>query len=310
VYYQQIKLLFSIFTLIIVSFASNLLLADAITELPAKHNDAANMTYHGIYDNKAITLKHGQWSGLPFVQGASTRPSVGLIKEFGFSGDINADGTDELVVILWENSGGSGTQIYMAIITSRYGKMTNLSTVHLGDRIQLRMGRVHNGGIELDVIQSSDKDAKCCPGEKVLRSWVLQNNLGDKQLIEQAPVTLGRFTVSDIRDLNWKLERFSWRSLMPKNKLITLSYKDGKFMGHSGCNRYFASVSSDIDSNKIKVGPAASTRMICHGEKMDLEEKFIRALSKVTELSFINGQLALIWNDGDSDGTMIFSIIK
>ena len=73
-------------------------------------NDAANMLYHGIYDNKDITLKDGKWSGKPYVQGAASRPTAGLIKNFTLSGDIDDNGIQERVVFLWESSGGSGTR--------------------------------------------------------------------------------------------------------------------------------------------------------------------------------------------------------
>ncbi|WP_198264564.1 META domain-containing protein [sulfur-oxidizing endosymbiont of Gigantopelta aegis] len=304
----QRKIDLALINLFLFCLYSSISSAMPISGISDKNSDAANMIYHGIYDNQAISLKNGQWSGLPFKKGVSSRPSIGLVKDFAFSGDINADGIPEQVVFLWENSGGSGTQIYMAIIGEKNGKMSNLSTVHIGDRIQLRMGRIYNGGIELDVIQASGSDAQCCPGEKVLRTWVLQNNLGSHELVEQKPISLGRLTIEDIRGLNWQLERFSWRNKVSDNNPITLKYNDGKLTGTSACNRYIASVSFNEDSNKIKVESTSGTRKICSAEKMELETKYLQALSNANRVSFINGKLALSWDDNNIERTMIFSL--
>ncbi|HAJ92935.1 MAG TPA: hypothetical protein DCO71_10040 [Gammaproteobacteria bacterium] len=70
----------------------------------------ANMAYSGIHDDD-VTLTDGYWEGEPVVAGGASRPSVGLIDDFMLAGDLDGDGTDEVVVFLWESSGGSGTYI-------------------------------------------------------------------------------------------------------------------------------------------------------------------------------------------------------
>ena len=57
----------------------------------------ANMTYSGIYDDD-VTLTDGRWEGEPFVADGASRPAVGIIDDFMLIGDLDGDGTDEVVV--------------------------------------------------------------------------------------------------------------------------------------------------------------------------------------------------------------------
>ena len=57
-----------------------------------------NIAYQGIFQH-TITLTNGHWVGEPFVTGGSSRPAVGLIDDFILTGDLNADGKDEAVVL-------------------------------------------------------------------------------------------------------------------------------------------------------------------------------------------------------------------
>jgi heat shock protein HslJ len=47
--------------------------------------------------------------------------------------------------------------------------------------------------------------------------------------------------------------------------------------------------------------------MACPPEQMDLEQKFLAQLDKVSGYTFLAGQLALTWTDKDKPGLLIFS---
>ena len=287
---------------IIMSNAS--MAASAVTsgEIPGI-KDAANMLYHGIYEDKEISLKDGKWTGVAFVKGGASKPSVGLINNFSFSGDIDGNGTEERVVFLWEHSGGSGTRVYMAVLAYREAKPVNLATHIIGDRVQLLMGRVSQGKIELDVIQSENGDAACCPASKVLRTWSLNNN----QLIENRPQSLGRLSLADLQGVEWTLTQMNWRESLAENTKITLTIEGDKVSGRSGCNRYFSTIKAGEMPNDIVIGQVAGTRMACPGDAMTIESRFLKALSNVSKYSFVNGHLALTWKDDDATSTMLFT---
>ena len=142
---------------------------------PVTSDELANMAYSGIYDN-AVTLKDGRWEGEPFVEGGASRPAVGMVDNFLLTGDLDNDGLDEAVVLLWESSGGSGVMSYVAVVGRRDGDTVNLGTALIGDRVQLRNGRIADGTIELDIIQQGPDDAACCPSQLASRFWTLGAN--------------------------------------------------------------------------------------------------------------------------------------
>ena len=81
---------------------------------------------------------------------------------------------------MWQNSGGTGTFVYIAVMSRVNGDVTNLATVPVGDRIQIRSGEIANGKIILHVLQAGKDDAMCCPSTLATRNWTLS----DGQLTE------------------------------------------------------------------------------------------------------------------------------
>ena len=57
----------------------------------------------------------------------------------------------------------------------------------------------------------------------------------------------------------------------------------------------------------MKIGLAMGTRMDCPGELMDLESKYLDALSKVTGFSFLAGKLVLTWEKDGNWSAMMFT---
>jgi len=268
--------------------------------------DASNMTYYGIYEKNGINLKEGMWTGQSVLMGGASRPRAGLIKDFTFTGDIGNNGIEDRVVFLWESTGGTGSWLYMAIIGNRDGKLINLATHLIGDRVQLIMGRVNQGKIELDVIQTGKGDAACCPTSKTLRTWSLGTDKKNHKLIEHKPQVLGHISLADLEGIEWTMTQMNWHDTLAENAKITMTFKDDKISGGSGCNRYFASVKTGEMPNDITFSQAGGTRMACPGDAMKLETRFLKALSSVNKYSFVNGQLALTWKNGDEVSVMLF----
>lgn len=129
-----------------------------------------NATYVDIYTSP-VTLSNGRWEGQPFMKGASSRPIIWLGDDIYLQGDLDNDGQDESAVILRKNSGGTGTYSYLAVMSLQQGKMINLATVYIGDRVQIQNGRFNKGEIILNIIQQGKDDAACCPTQKNTVSW-------------------------------------------------------------------------------------------------------------------------------------------
>lgn len=121
-------------------------------------------TFHGLGESKQpVTLRDGRWEGAPFVEGGASRPAVELIADFHLSGDLNGDGAGEAVVLLAGSSGGTGTNSYLAVAGRKEGRIENLATGLLGDRVQLRSAKMNRRRILLELVQAGPSDAACCP---------------------------------------------------------------------------------------------------------------------------------------------------
>ena len=156
--------------------------------VPPSRAEAGNITYGGI-DDSSVTLVNGGWEGQPWVEGGAARPRAGLADGFDVRGDMDGDGSDERVVLLWTSSGGSGTFDYLAVVArAPDGKAVNTATAPLGDRVKVHAARIEEGSLVLDVVQAGPNDAMCCPGQKVRRTFALEGS----GLMEISSEDLGR----------------------------------------------------------------------------------------------------------------------
>ena len=77
------------------------------TEAP-RLEAVADAIYRGIYETP-VRLVNGRFEGEPFAEGGMSRPTVQLIGGVLETGDLDGDGGEEAVVLLVENSGGTGS---------------------------------------------------------------------------------------------------------------------------------------------------------------------------------------------------------
>jgi hypothetical protein len=136
----------------------------------------ANATYQGVYE-QPVTLVDGSYEGEPFVEGGASRPTLTLLPEPIGSGDLNGDDLADAAVLLAENSGGSGTFIYLAAMLNTDSGTENVATTLLGDRIQVQGLSIESGRITVDAMTFADSDPQCCPSQPVTRTFELQGDM-------------------------------------------------------------------------------------------------------------------------------------
>ena len=276
--------------------------ANAAQDTPSTIIEPGDSTYLGIYEHP-ITLKDGHWQGAPFSEEGASRPTVGLVEDFRLTGDLDGDGEMESIVFLWENSGGSGTRIYLAVMGLQEGRLVNMSTTLIGDRIQLRAGRINKGKIELDVIQHGPNEPACCPSQKATRIW----SLVAEKLIQEETLLKGTLSLVDLEGVEWVLFRLKMKEALSAKPEVTLRFDGEKIVGASGCNRYFAGVKQSGNGLRdISISHVGSTRMACPEEAMDMERRYLEALEGVFQVSFLGGKLVLTWKKGEARHTMLF----
>jgi heat shock protein HslJ len=268
-------------------------LAPALAEL-------ANATYEGILA-EPITLKEGRWEGEPFEPDSASRPTVWLLGDLFTTGDLNGDKTPEAVVLLGENSGGSGTYVYVAVVGFAQGAMVNLSSDKVGDRVQIRSLALSGPNIVLEVVQAGPEDAACCPTQKASLTWSLQGN----RLVQTNSAATGTISVADLAGPEWLLTHFADTEPAPAEPEITLVFEAEGVAGGSGCNRYFGGI-SETAPQEISFGAMGATKMMCPEPIMALENRYLQALERVKRYSFLAGKLALSYQEAEITKTLLF----
>lgn len=139
-----------------------------------------NQTYQGIYD-APVQLSNGVYAGKPFEEGGATRPTVTLLEPFWATGDLNGDGVADGAAVLVENSGGSGSFVYLAAVVWQNEQAVNVSTLPLEDRLLAEELTLAEGKITLKATKHGPDDPMCCPSVKATMTFQLE---GDK-LVEK-----------------------------------------------------------------------------------------------------------------------------
>ncbi|MCL4833371.1 MAG: META domain-containing protein [Caldilineaceae bacterium] len=124
--------------------------------------DLTNGTYPGIYDEQ-VQLTDGAFAGEPFVAGGASRPTVTLVPDTTALGDLNGDGLADGVAVLVDDSGGSGTFVYLAARLAEKNASAMGVTLLLGDRVRVESMAIVNGQIEVVAATFTDSDPMCCP---------------------------------------------------------------------------------------------------------------------------------------------------
>ena len=275
--------------------------AGTVASGPPSAAELANMSYTGINEN-TVTLEDGRWEDKPFVEGGASRPVIGLVSDFRLTGDLDGDGIDEVVVLLWESSGGSGTFSYVAAAGRRDGKPVNLGTAFIGDRVQLRSGQIQEGVLRLDVVQQGPDDAGCCPSQNASRSWILDTY----GLHESEAQITGTASLQDIMDKEWVLIQLNKDEPVSEVPAVTLNFDGERLTGTSGCNRYFTAVTAGEIPGDLTIGMIGGTRMACPEEAMALESRYLEALGNVIKYGFLNGKLAMMSQQDDVTEILLF----
>jgi heat shock protein HslJ len=268
--------------------------ARAASEAPPTLDELASATYAGLQDLAGpVTLRDGLWQGPPVVEGGASRPEVRLVRGFRVTGDVDGDGAPEAVVLLVQSSGGTGSYLYAVVAGRRDGRVSNLGTAFLGDRVQVRAATIDAGRLRVFIVRAGPDDAMCCPGEVTVLGFALRPGAGLEPFA--ACEHPGRLSPAVLGGVEWVLREWDGGDPAPAVPEVTLTFADGRISGSAGCNRYFASVEAGDTPGAIAVGPVGATRMACPDPIEAVETRFLAALGRVEKFSFLAGRLAFIY---------------
>jgi heat shock protein HslJ len=252
-----------------------------------------NAEYRGIYA-EAIRLADGKYEGEPFVEGGASRPTVAFINVYAF-GDLDDDGLDDAVVVLVENSGGSGSFVYLAAVLNRDGNPENVATQFLGDRGQVQSLSIAGGEITVNLATHGPDDPMCCPSQQEVQVYALQGN----ELVQLS--TQGDLDITGVAWQWWGLVETepAAQSIVPNSENYTLVLQpDGSLHVKADCNVVGGAYTLEDDALAIELGP--STMAFC-GEA-SLDRQYLEWLGSVESYTLEDDQLIL----KASTGNMIF----
>ena len=95
------------------------------------------------------------------------------VTDFIASGDLNNDGVNEIIALIAENYGGTGTFVFLTVYSDVNGKLTFQTSNLVDDRPMLNALTIENGEIFLDAVTHSTEDPFCCPTLRTTRHYRL-----------------------------------------------------------------------------------------------------------------------------------------
>jgi hypothetical protein len=90
-------------------------------------------------------------------------------------GDLNADGVEDVVVILQTHNGGNGDTKELAALLNQNGQPYNVSTVDIGSPIAVEGLQIQAGEIIITGRTLGPNDPLCCPSQLTTLHFHLQN---------------------------------------------------------------------------------------------------------------------------------------
>jgi heat shock protein HslJ len=258
-------------------------------------------TVSGVFE-QAVTLTDGKYDGPPVEPGAASHPTLMLWEPAVVFGDVDGAPGSEAVAMLSSNSGGSGELVYVAVFGVRDGALKNLGTAQVGDRTKLQNLWLQGGKVAMDVVEAGPKDPACCPTQLARKTYAFE---GGALKLSKSDV-LGTLTMGTLAANEWQLVAIDGQPVPADAKPPVIHFERDSIRGFAGCNRFSAPI-KETAPGEIDIGLAAATRMACPGPEMDLEQKFLAQLDKVTGYTFLAGRLALTWTGKEGSGVMLFT---
>jgi len=257
-------------------------------------------TVSGVFE-QPVTLAGGRYEGPPYDAGGASRPGLMLWEPSVHFGDVDGTAGSEAVALLSATTGGSGEMVYLAAFGVRDGALANLGTVPVGDRTRVQSVWLEQGKVIMDAVEIGPNDAACCPTQVARKTFGMEGG-ALKQLSSEVR---GVLALSMLAANEWTLVEMDGQPLPAGVEAPLIHFERESVRGFAGCNRFNATV-KESKPGEIEVGPAAGTKMACPPPAMELEQAFLAQLGKVSRYTFVAGQLALSWQEGDRVGTLLF----
>lgn len=266
-----------------------------------------NATY--IIAGKPVTLVSGH-AEIAAAPGSASK----IVTDYFGNGvklDLDEDGREDVVFLLTQQTGGSGTFYYVVAALNTLSGYQGSHAVLLGDRIAPQTTELSRNPSHKNVVVVNYVDR--APGE----SFAVRPSMGKSIWLKFDPATMQFGEVvqnfegeADPARMTLSMQTWTWISTLYNNdttiapkkaKSFTLTFKkDGSFSATTDCNAMSGTYSTK--GNKISFSDVASTLMYCDGSQ---ESEFAKMLQE-TQSYFFTSKGELIFDFKFDSGSMTF----
>jgi len=143
----------------------------------SSEKDYKNISY--VVEGQSVTLVNGRSE----ISAAPDSASKIVTQYFGneATGDLNGDGFADIVFILTQNTGGSGTFYYVAAALKTSTGYQGTNAIFLGDRIAPQTTQIQNGVIVVNYADRNASDAMTTPPSVGVSKYL---KILDRQLVD------------------------------------------------------------------------------------------------------------------------------
>ena len=120
-----------------------------------------------------IRFRDGQGS-IRYGAGATERVEAGLVGDLVAFRDLDGDDVADAAVVVFVNTGGSGTFIHLLALRDREGTPVQAGREYLGDRVNVRSIAISGGRIFVAMDAHGPGDGLCCPSIATSRAFTLR----------------------------------------------------------------------------------------------------------------------------------------
>ncbi len=122
-----------------------------------------------------IRFRAGQRS-IRYGVGATERVHVGLVGDLVAFGDLDGDDVADAAVVVFVNTGGSGTFIHLLAMRDREGTPVQAGREFLGDRVRVERLTISGSHIFTTMLAHGAGDGLCCASIEIGRAFTLQGS--------------------------------------------------------------------------------------------------------------------------------------
>ncbi|MGY6277262.1 hypothetical protein [Methylomonas sp. MgM2] len=250
----------------------------------------SNIIVSGIFD-EPVTLRAGQYEGLPFVPGGQSRPQLRLWPELLASADLDGQGSEEKLGLISETSGGSGERVYLIVGAERNGEYRALAPALLGDRVKVRSMEVRDRQILLQIVEAGPEQALCCGTQLSQLNWQLQ----DGQLVLKERLVLGQLSLAVLHNAQWYLLDRPGDRLNAAHPSCTRMHIDGDRLYLEVSGQSYHAVVDEISPGHISVSGVSPEPSSADTPDARLASELLKS----SQYTFRAGRLLLSAKDKD-----------